>query len=82
MPSGKIKNSCDNVANNPFSVLFNVHLIKLGNLIHVAATQITVRLTGSAKSIDFVLTDTVKNTLLDMYDLYTAGGDFIVAMLS
>ena len=36
--------------------------------------EITVRLTGSAKSIDFVLTDTVKNTLLDMYDLYTAGG--------
>ena len=36
--------------------------------------KFTVRLTGSAKSIDFVLTDTVKNTLLDMYDLYTAGG--------
>lgn len=36
--------------------------------------EIRVRLTGSAKSIDFVLTDTVKNTLLDMYDLYVAGG--------
>ena len=36
--------------------------------------EISVRLTGSAKSIDFVLTDTVKNTLLDMYDLYVAGG--------
>ena len=33
--------------------------------------EINVRLVGSAKSIDFVLTDTVKNTLLDMYD---AGG--------
>lgn len=36
--------------------------------------EINVRLVGSAKSIDFVLTDTVKNTLLDMYDLYVAGG--------
>lgn len=36
--------------------------------------EINVRLVGSAKSIDFVLTDTVKNTLLDMYDLYAAGG--------
>lgn len=36
--------------------------------------EIRVRLTGSSKNIDFVLTDTVKDTLLDLYGLYTAGG--------
>lgn len=41
MPSCKVKNSCNNIANDTFSVLFNVYLIELGDLIHVAATHPT-----------------------------------------
>lgn len=36
--------------------------------------EISVRLTGSHKKIDFVLTDSAKDILLNMYDLYIAGG--------
>lgn len=36
--------------------------------------EIKVRLSGSQKNLDFILTDGMKNSLLDLYDLYVAGG--------
>lgn len=36
--------------------------------------EVKVRLTGSSKNIDFTLPDDAKNAILDLYDLYVAGG--------
>ena len=41
MPSCKVKNSCNNIADNTLSIFFNVHWIKLRHLVHIATAHPT-----------------------------------------